>query len=320
MYELGSIILVKAVTPLHIGVGRSIGVVDMPIQRDGFGFPCIPSSSIKGALRAFFRERIGDCTEVLFGASPEDTESYAGAFTINEAYLLAIPARSLRGVWVLVTSPFLLSRFEEGLELIGVEEPLKRELEENMTCIKRIVREQILMVAPENYSIDDIIILNEEFRLKPQPSEELKKLAKIIYPEDAERFALVHDDLIKDIVERSILRRTRIKLERGVKRVETGGLWTEEEVPINTIFFTWFLYSRSRRRIEDEWKKEWEKHSGVREYVQIEGYNYATSRAVMECVESRLLKEGKGIIIFGGHETIGRGIVQLRKIGESSCH
>lgn len=320
VYDLSSIIFIRTVTPLHIGVGRVTGVVDLPIQRDGLGFPCIPSSSLKGALRAFFRERIGDyCTEVLFGASPEAVESYAGAFAVNEAFLLAIPTRSLRGIWTLVTSPFLLNRFKGVLEMVGAEK-LKSEIDDVMSHIDKIGKEQILMVDPEEFSINGEVILNEEFRLKPQQLKELEKLARAVYPEDTKRFAVVHDDIIKGVIERSILRRTRIKLEKFTKRVETGGLWTEEEVPINTIFFTWFLYSRSRRRIEEEKKKEWERNSGIKEYVRIGEHDYATSKAVMNCVELKLLKEARGIIIFGGHETIGRGVVQLLKIGDSSCH
>gem|GEM_PF-6826761 len=43
-----------------------------------------------------------------------------------------------------------------------------------------------------------------------------------------------------------ILRRTRVRLKPETKTVETGALWTEEELPIETLFVTCFLYSKAR--------------------------------------------------------------------------
>ncbi|WP_461831649.1 RAMP superfamily CRISPR-associated protein, partial [Aquifex sp.] len=42
----------KVLTPLHIGIGTSLGYIDLPIYREAHtDFPAIPSSSIKGVLR-----------------------------------------------------------------------------------------------------------------------------------------------------------------------------------------------------------------------------------------------------------------------------
>ena len=39
-------------TSLHAGAGSSVGVVDLPIQREGHnGWPCVFGSAVKGALR-----------------------------------------------------------------------------------------------------------------------------------------------------------------------------------------------------------------------------------------------------------------------------
>ena len=38
-------------TPLHVGSGTSVDVVDLPIMRERItGFPVIPSTSLKGVL------------------------------------------------------------------------------------------------------------------------------------------------------------------------------------------------------------------------------------------------------------------------------
>jgi len=44
---------IKAITPLHVGSGSDLGVVDMPIQRESHtGFPKIEASSLKGSIRS----------------------------------------------------------------------------------------------------------------------------------------------------------------------------------------------------------------------------------------------------------------------------
>lgn len=44
--------VVKVLTPLHIGAGQGLAHVDLPIVREVHtGFPFVPASGIKGALR-----------------------------------------------------------------------------------------------------------------------------------------------------------------------------------------------------------------------------------------------------------------------------
>ena len=92
------------------------------------------------------------------------------------------------------------------------------------------------------------------------------------------------------LVERSILRRARIRLKPETKTVETGALWTEEELPIETLFVTCFMYSKARMPKQKE-------KLGVDK--------------VRELVENELFNKRKGYVIFGGHETIGRGLVKM---------
>jgi CRISPR-associated protein Cmr4 len=56
-------------TPLHVGSGTSVDVVDLPIMRERItGFPVIPSTSLKGVLREEARQQLGEeTTRLLFG-------------------------------------------------------------------------------------------------------------------------------------------------------------------------------------------------------------------------------------------------------------
>ena len=55
MFENTSIAIMYAVTPCHAGSGSSLGVVDLPIQRERHtNWPMIQASGVKGAFRANF--------------------------------------------------------------------------------------------------------------------------------------------------------------------------------------------------------------------------------------------------------------------------
>jgi len=58
---------IKALTPIHVGVGRGEAThVDLPLQRDEFGFPTIWASSLKGAIKSNLK---GDVKKYL-GSEP----------------------------------------------------------------------------------------------------------------------------------------------------------------------------------------------------------------------------------------------------------
>src|SRR6185295_9771500 len=88
-------------TPLHVGSGTSVDVVDLPIMRERItGFPVIPSTSLKGVLLQVAREKWGNPREnrvpeigkILFGGVEEEEgeqKSNAGCVQIMEAKLLA---------------------------------------------------------------------------------------------------------------------------------------------------------------------------------------------------------------------------------------
>ncbi|MCX8185483.1 MAG: RAMP superfamily CRISPR-associated protein, partial [Sulfolobales archaeon] len=72
VYVGRAILYVRALTPLHVGVGRGYSAqVDLPVQRDEFGFPVIWSSSLKGALKAWVEGSVRKC----FGPEPEELET-----------------------------------------------------------------------------------------------------------------------------------------------------------------------------------------------------------------------------------------------------
>jgi len=52
MFKLAKPFVIRTISPMHVGSGSDLGIVDLPIQREKHtGFPKIEASSLKGSLR-----------------------------------------------------------------------------------------------------------------------------------------------------------------------------------------------------------------------------------------------------------------------------
>lgn len=46
---------IHTMTPLHVGTGRGVGYIDLPIAREKVtNWPCIPGSAVKGVVADHF--------------------------------------------------------------------------------------------------------------------------------------------------------------------------------------------------------------------------------------------------------------------------
>ena len=104
-----------AATPIHVGAGRGVDVIDLPIVRERTtSWPIIPGSSVKGVIsNHFFPEKESRETDSLgkaaFGKAG-DTASNAGALAFTDARIVCLPVRSFFGTFAWVTCPFCLNR------------------------------------------------------------------------------------------------------------------------------------------------------------------------------------------------------------------
>jgi len=119
-----------AETPVHPGSGRSAGVVDLPVSREAAtGYPFVPGSGVKGALR----QRFADLHKARGdsggghpgGAKPEEifgAQDRAGAVAVSDARLALLPVRSLQVPYVWATCPLVLERLGRDLARAGRRE------------------------------------------------------------------------------------------------------------------------------------------------------------------------------------------------------
>ena len=129
MKNNASILCLYAVTPCHAGSGASVGVVDLPIQRERHtNWPVIQASGVKGALRAHFdrfktgikekpaQQTFDNLTDLVFGSESSD---HAGSLSVGDMKILAFPMRSNVAPFVWITCPAVLKRFNKDLVLAG---------------------------------------------------------------------------------------------------------------------------------------------------------------------------------------------------------
>jgi CRISPR-associated protein Cmr4 len=106
---------------LHVGTGDVLGLVDLPIQREKHtSFPKIESSSLKGAIRNHFESVLKEdkkTVDDLFGPEDADQENAKmGLVAFTDAKILLFPVKSIKGVFALITCPFILKRYYEDTE------------------------------------------------------------------------------------------------------------------------------------------------------------------------------------------------------------
>ncbi|MEM1509651.1 MAG: type III-B CRISPR module RAMP protein Cmr4 [Thermofilaceae archaeon] len=360
-YQLADLVFIEAVTHVHAGVGRAGGVVDLPVQRDEYGYPCIYASSLKGALKtallwALVKEK-NDLTfarravEALLGPEPEPEESFESSVAVLDARLVAMPVRSLRGVYAYVTSPVLLRSFLEYSRLygavVGDVEPLLKEAEKvnRGSCLCVGNKDQLVVSELESKSeLHNKIILLEELWLNPEPAQSGGELSKALGLDKP--LLVLHDDEARHAIDRGLLRLTRVRLRRDTKTVEERGLWSEEYVPAKTRFATVFLFKKppltekfvtsllgrqgegeqGQQRVDDAAYLEAlvklgllndSTRKGVEEALQrndLAGAAAHLASSVRDRVKELLANHLKGYVVLGGHETIGKGIVRLQVV------
>jgi len=363
-YLLSDLTIVRAITPVHAGAGRTSGIVDLPIQRDEYGYPCIYSSSLKGALKtallqALLREnhyyaKARNAIQVLLGPEPEEGEAFESPIAILDAYLLAIPVRSLKGIYVYVTSPLLIKRFYERFELYRTisqgDEQKTSEIEELANMLNKIVEQKLepheAICIGEDKECDKLrvkelegkVVLAEEYFLDLKDKNDDKtKILSLLNLDKPLLIVSDENETAKNIIERSILRFTRVRLKRETKTVDAGP-WTEEYLPPKTILHTMILYKKPQlssslikkilnkeldvvneehylealknlNLLNDEYKEKISKSNSI-----LEKMRFTTESIRMKFIA--LVNDWlKGYIVLGGHETIGKGITKLEILG-----
>lgn len=237
--------ILQAVTPLHVGDGAAIGSVNLPLTRERHtGWPVVPGSSLKGALRQrAVWGRAPDDPALLeaFGSEPEAPELTAGRVRFGQAQLLALPTRSLRGTFVLLTCPLALGRMARLCA--GEQRP----------PALPDVPPGVIAAAPAleiglatSGLIDDPqargLVILEEISLALRADPRVAAWADWLRRWTGEgaplgRLAVVHEDLFTHAVRWWTPARTRSSVDPGTGTVAHGKLFSVESLPPETLLW-----------------------------------------------------------------------------------
>ena len=225
-----------AITPLHVGAGRGLGYIDMPITREKVtNWPYIPGTSVKGVIADFFKasseqdRKENQYKKAAFGLSGSDNDSTAGALVFTDANILCLPIRSFYGTFAWVTSPFCLNRFDNSINL--PDYPDKKDA--------FITNDSVLIREDKKIYLEDLDVSTVE---NPEAEKIADNIAKILFKDNAkwqkfftQRFAIVNDDLFTFLCESGteVSAHIRIDPEKGI--VQEGALWYEETLPVESI-------------------------------------------------------------------------------------
>ena len=282
-----------ALSALHVGTGQGIGAVDLPIARSrATNLPLVPGSALKGVLRDEAKEKwhvSEDDIQALFGAdSQADKDNiHAGAAAFGDAHLLLLPIRSFAGTVAFATCPFILQRYARDVRGLQPESPKVPALKDSAS----VPENTVLRVSGSQIALEDLDIGSETGTEAKQWAEHI---AAAVYPENTansqawreqlcQRFIILPDSTFSFLADTATEIRMRIRIDRETRIVKEGALWSEENLPAESVLYGILAIDKSRH-----------------------------SRNAKSADElSALVPAGETQIQIGGKHTVGRGLCRL---------
>lgn len=300
MFKEAKVMFIYTESSLHCGSGTSLGVIDLPIQREKYtDYPVCQASGVKGVVREWFENKYDEKDpKIKWTFGPDfgrgDGDAHAGAATFTDARLLLFPVRSLNGVFAYTTSRFALSRLKRDLVMAGVKVDWSLPAESG---------DKIFGVAGSKIADSNNKVVLEEYTFDFQAEDGAKAIAEWIadnaIPKGAEYdfwrnkvktdLLILPDNAFKDFVKLSTEVQARIQIDNKTKTVKSGALFYEEALPSDTLLYSVVM---SHDPACDTEKRP----DGLK-----------TSSEVM----TFLCGIDKERLQFGGDATIGKGIVNV---------
>ncbi len=301
MFQKQSALFLYAVSPVHMGAGQAVGVIDNPIQRERHtGHPCFAGSGIKGAVRHGFEAIGGDkkLIERLFGPGPDPAERdgkdlHAGAVSFGDAQLVALPVRSLKGGYVYATCPQALSRAQRLLGLIGIHTSWPALAVDDEHC---------LLANPALLSGTKLHLEAFEYTATERESAAVKTVAAALAAwalPDGSAYEFFRKKIETDLVVLSdtdfgyfatnaMLVEPHVRIDENTGTAKDGGLFYTENLPPESLLIAPLLASQTRTDKKDDRDDA----SGVMAKMK-------------NVIDGKLLQ-------IGGDATTGRGLVLAR--------
>lgn len=288
MFTEQKAMFIYAVSPLHMGAGTAIGLIDNPIQREVHtDWPSMAGAGIKGAIRHALAGEAGwenGKLTAVFGPEPKaGVELHAGAVSFTDAQIVCFPVRSLKRAYVYVTCPTALARLKR---LTGADWQVP------------VVQEQEALIANDDLKQGNHLIL-EALAFNANKQEAVTAIATNLaaHALPAGFFAdklktdlvILSDTDFTHFVQNSTLVEPHVRIDDDRGTADSGGLFYTENLPPETLLVSLAMATDTCTGKDDG------KLKAKQVITEIGG----------------ALNNGK-VWQFGGDATTGRGFVMLR--------
>ncbi|MGD8175633.1 type III-B CRISPR module RAMP protein Cmr4 [Marinimicrobium sp. ARAG 43.8] len=292
MFQKQATVFLYAISPVHMGAGQAIDVIDNPIQREKHtGHPSFAGSGIKGAVRHNFEALGGQPADIdrLLGPDSNSGDNlHAGAVSFGDAQLVALPVRSLKGGYVYATCPQALARAQRLLNLTGAKV---------QWTVPAVEENQALVINDKLLSGDKLHL--EAFEYSKSSAGELEGIAQDLASKalpGSDEYAFFREKLKTDLVvlhdtdfayfaKNAMLVEPHVRINPETGTADSGGLFYTENLPPESILVAPLMASQTRTGKPDN-------------HLEAE----AVLSQIKTLINSRLLQ-------IGGDATTGRGLV-----------
>ena len=276
--ENSQIMSLYAISPVHAGAGSSMGVVDLPVQRERHtNWPHIQASGVKGSMRHHFEKfksvlgqpemgnQLDQITKKIFGfENYGDDGTLPGAVSVSDAKLLAFPMRSSKSPFVCITCPAVLKRLGNDLILTGKSDDMS---------IPPVAEDEAIIINGKIESSEKILLEDYEVKIIAGENLEISATAKKML-EKAEILLLVSDSIFNYGVENCMEIRTQIKIDDKTGTTDTGSLRYKELLPSDSLMYVILFYGATRdteNAIQAEQLILYMKDKVIKSHIQIGG-------------------------------------------------
>lgn len=259
MFEKKAVVFIYAVSPVHMGAGTAIGVVDNPIQRERHTrHPSFAGSGIKGAVRHGFEAIGGDgkLIDVLFGPPAESGDLYAGAVSFGDAQLVAFPVRSLKNGYVYASCPQALARarrlFETmtGSTLVWPNIPAVEE-GQCLVANQALLSGEKLHLEAFEYNATDwqaLTAVSEDLAGKALPDQASYSFFRAKLKAD---LVVLSDTDFAYFAEHATLVEPHVRINEKTRTAKDGGLFYTENLPPESLLIAPLLAGKTRTGKEE---------------------------------------------------------------------
>ncbi len=317
MFQASQPLFIYCVSPVHMGAGTAVGLIDNPIQRERHTeYPMMAGSGLKGAIRHHFWSQLPEDIRTdkekrkihllnrLFGAET-DASDFAGAVSFGDAQLVAFPVRCLKGAFVYATSPTALARAARTMALVGANSDWPTVTVETGHC----------KLANHNLMNGDRLHL-EAFEFTAHMDQSLMKISEWLsqhaLPSDAAYdffreklkmdLVLLSDEDFGYFVRNATVVEPHVRINNETGTADDGGLFYTENLPPESLLLAPVMASMERTtdKIRSD-KKLLDAEAILNTVIKGDGNGFGG-------LDGKLLQ-------IGGDATTGRGQVVCKVVG-----